>query len=170
MPESLGTPEFRLVEISVGAETPARARDELSARGVPAGLIAHEYRALAATEIVSTSGGNAVVAFGSWASSGRVCIDSASGAVVSVPVPGATETTVVNVDLAHFVKCVAAVIERFPFYDDDTDFDDWEVAGDDIAGILESLDGQALGHNSFWATFVADIKIGDYSTEIVVGD
>jgi hypothetical protein len=166
-PESGTWPEFRLVGIEISDDVPAPARAELERRGVPAGLIAHEYRVLGETEIVSASAGEAIVAFGSWAQSGRVCLDSASGAVVSLPVAGSIEPTLVNTDLSHFVACVAAVVDRFPFYDGDADFDDWEAVGVEIAATLKSLDDQALGLHSFWETFVDDVKIGDYATEIV---
>jgi hypothetical protein len=68
-----------------------------------------------------------------------------------------------------FRRCVAAVIERFPFYGDGDNSEEFESAAEEVRLIVSSIDESSLAHNGFWVTFTDDLAIGDYATEFITG-
>jgi hypothetical protein len=147
---------------------PASLATRLAEGGIPRGLIGLEYRALPEATLVAGTAVGDLVAVGSSGLSGRVCIEVATGSVVHVPVVGGPQVNRVNVNLDSFLSCVAAIIDRFPFYSEDDEPEQFEVAAEGVRQIVSSIDESALDHNGFWVTFIDDVAIGDYATEMIV--
>jgi hypothetical protein len=161
----VGWPRFELATPDLPPDIPAFARERLSERGVPKGLIAHEYRiADRATQPTED-----LVCFGSSGLDGKICIEVPSGSIVRV-FGDASTRRLVNSDLEAFTAVVSAVIERFPFYTQDSELEDWTRAADDIRGIVAGIDPPALADTGFWETFTDDVENGDYPTEDVIDD
>jgi hypothetical protein len=159
-------PEFKIVQLGLprNAQPPTAGQGVIS---VPVGLIGFEYRALDAVEKF-TAGSADLLAFGSCGLFGRICLHPATGEVVHAPIAGSASANHVNRDLGAFRSCVAAVIDRFPFYGEGAELDEQTEVADDIRDILQRIDDSALRNNGFWETFCDDITIGDYSTEGVI--
>ena len=162
-------PAFELVTMRVPSDLPPEAQI-LATRGVPKRIIGHEFTALSEARLVAAEPGRSLIAFGLSGLRGMVCLDPASGAVVHVPNPDGPQWNLVNASVDKFIECVAAVIGRFPFYDDEDEPDCWESVADELAETLEGIDEAAGTHNCFWVTFVDDVRIGDYSTSIIVDE
>lgn len=159
-------PRFELVSIALTPGVPSQVADLLAA-GVPATLLG-QYQALPETDLVGSDG--QLVAFGSTGLFGRICVEPASRRIVQVPTIRSEQVNAVNADLAAFTACVQATIDRFPFYDQESESEDWEAAAKDLEVKLAAIDHVTLAHNGFWETFVSDVSIGDRSTEEVLAD
>ena len=162
-----GWPVFELVTLRVAPEFPLEAQ-VLATRGVPKRIIGREFGALSEARLVVVDSGGNLIAFGSSGLRGMVCLDSANGVVVHVPNLDGLQMNPVNSSIDSFIECVAAVIERFPFYGDDDESDLWESLADELAETLGGIDETAGAHNGFWVTFVDDVRMGDYSTSMIV--
>jgi hypothetical protein len=162
-----GWPAFELVTLGVASGLPSEAQI-LATRGVPRRIIGHEFTALSEAYLVAAESGQNLIAFGSSGLRGIVCLDPASGAVVHVPNPDGPQRNPVNTSIDMFTECVAAMIERFPFYGDDDESDLWESVADELAETLEGIDEATGAHNCFWVTFVDDVRMGDYATALIV--
>lgn len=162
-------PRYELVSIPLGEGVPRSVGRELSTIGVPRGLIGHEYRALESAGIYPDSTAGILVTFGARGLYGCLCVNIENGNVVSVspgPVPAILP---VNRDLDSFRRCVAAVINRFPFYDAEEDYDRYEDVAEEVRSIVLGIDGTVMNEDDFWVTFTDDLAMGDYSTEQVLG-
>lgn len=73
----------------------------------------------------------------------------------------------VNSNLDLFVSCVSATIARFPFYGEGEAGEEAERVADELSDILLGIDPEVSSMNGFWQTFIDDVAIGDYSTEVV---
>jgi SUKH-4 immunity protein len=156
-----GWPTFELVTPDVPPDIPATARELLS-RGVPKDLVG-AYGAADRAVLL----GKDLVCFGEGLPGGRICLEVPGGAVVQVfdQEPGVRRLVNSNLDL--FKESAKAVIERFPFYDEDSE--DFTAAADDVRAIVEGIDPPAIADTGFWETFTDDIEMGIYPTEDVVG-
>ncbi|MFD4907605.1 SUKH-4 family immunity protein [Kitasatospora purpeofusca] len=135
---------------------------------VPTAMVGATYRAASTlTRITSLEHGN-FVRFGSTGLFGSILLDAASGAVVRLE-RNANHVSLVSTSIPNFVAAVKAVIERFPFYDSDSDDGEWVAAARDVEGIVRAVDPEAFIQDGFWETLVSDIEIGDFSTEDVLG-
>ncbi|SDT30002.1 SUKH-4 family immunity protein [Actinoplanes derwentensis] len=159
----LPKPRFTLVRIAVPVDVPDHVKKSLAETGVPAGLIGYEYQALPAAVHLDGPLGGHLVAFGSSGAFGRVCVDVHTGAVRYVPEPGSTYVSEVNRDVGSFTRCVAAVIDRFPFYEEDSDEEEfWRLAGE-LRDIVRSYDPGKYAEDGFWDLFCEDAAQGYYS-------
>ncbi len=164
---STGWPAFELATLKVGPDLPAGAQ-VLATRGVPRRIVGHEFTALPQARLVAADAGSELVAFGSSGLRGLVCLDLGDDSIVHLPNPEGPQRNPVNTNLDRFIQCAAAVIKRFPFYDEDDEPDLWETVADELASTLEQIDGATALHNSFWVTFLDDVRIGDFMTTMIV--
>jgi len=160
-------PTFELVTLRIAPDLPS-AGQVLATPGVPKRIIGREFSALSEARLVTIESGRELIAFGSSGLRGVVCLDPANGTIVHVPTLDRSQINPVNSDIDRFTACVAAVIERFPFYSDDDEFGLWEAVGDELAEMLARIDETTATHNCFWVTFVDDVRMGDYSTPMIV--
>ncbi|MFD3682483.1 SUKH-4 family immunity protein [Streptomyces sp. NPDC058613] len=136
---------------------------------VPTAMVGATYRAASAlTRSAPPLEHRTLVRFGSTGLFGSILLDTVTGAVVKCE-RDANHVSLVNSSLAEFVAVVKAVIERFPFYDSDSDDSEWASAARDVEGIVRAVDPGAFIQDGFWETLVNDIEIGDFSTEDVLG-
>jgi len=159
----LPLPKFELVSVASDPGVPAHLRDRLQKVGVPIGLIGYEYRALESATHLSEVETGGVVAFGKSGLFGRICVDVETAAIVYISSERSLHSTYVNSDIDLFVQCVAAVIEEFPFYDEDDGDEEFTRAADDLKVMLAGIDGTALVHSGFWHAFCDDVAMGDYA-------
>jgi hypothetical protein len=161
-------PVYDLVRIRFVPDVPPNMAARLAETRVPRRCIGHEYRVLPEATFLGRIAERDLVAFGISGSSGRVCVDLATGTVVHVPTIGGSMVNVVNADLAAFCECVAAVIARFPFYGEDDEPEQFEEVAEELRHTIGVIDESALVNNGFWGTFADDVAIGDYATEMIV--
>jgi len=159
-----GWPMFELVTADVPPGIPATARERLL-KGVPKDLVG-TYRVAERATLVAAD----LVCFGESGPDGRICLEVPGGAVVRVWDHNPSVRRLVNSDLGLFSSCVKAVIERFPFYQQDSELEQWTAAANDIRTIVADIDPPAIADTGFWESFTDDIEMGDYSTEAIVGD
>ncbi|MGC4950344.1 SUKH-4 family immunity protein [Streptomyces sp. DT224] len=158
----LPKPELALIRVEAPPEAPAQIAVDLGETGIPAGLIGYEYRPLNAPVYLGEIGEQGLVAIATSGLFGRIAIDVATGHMVQIPTIDSATARHVNSDLGSFNQCVAAVIERFPFYAD-RDEDRYEEVAEELRDLILGIDDTALADNGFWETFCDDVAIGDYT-------
>jgi hypothetical protein len=158
----LPKPEFVLIAIKAPPEVPTRIAVDLRETGIPGGLIGYEYRPLSEPVYFEGIGERGLVAIATSGLFGRIAVDVASGHVVRIPHAESTTTHHVNRDLDSFIRCIAAVIARFPFCAEGDD-ERFEEVAEELRKLLSGIDGTALADNGFWETFCDDVAIGDYA-------
>jgi SUKH-4 immunity protein len=156
-------PTFRLVTPDMPPDVPVAARELLSA-GVPKSLVGSYDAAERATLLAKD-----LVCFGDGLPGERICLEVPSGAVVHVLDLNPSVRRLVNSNLDLFRACAKAVIERFPFYDLESEEDAQKVAADDVRAIVRRLDPPAIADTGFWETFTEDIEMGNHFTEDILG-
>ncbi|GAB2764689.1 hypothetical protein GCM10027072_74250 [Streptomyces bullii] len=158
----LPLPKYAVVGIGCSSEVPAEIASDLRQIGIPAGLIGYEYQPLTEATLLSGIGESGLVVFGTSGLFGRLGIDVASRRVVQIPKTESPTARHVNRDLGAFHRCVAAIIARFPFYEEDEEERFQEVA-DELRHLLTTLDDTALADNGLWETMCDDVAMGDYA-------
>jgi hypothetical protein len=151
-----------VIHIGSAPDVPAQIAADLRETGIPGGLIGYEYRPLSEAAFLGGIGECGLVAIATSGLLGRIAIDVATGHVVHIPQEKSATASHVSRDLCSFNRCVAAVIARFPFYEDGEEESFQEVA-EEVRELIAGLDDTALVHNGFWETFCDDVAIGDYA-------
>ncbi|MFF7039612.1 SUKH-4 family immunity protein [Streptomyces massasporeus] len=158
----LPKPEFLLIPIEAPPEVPTRIGVDLGQTGIPGGLIGYEYRPLSEPVYFEGIGERGLVAIATTGLFGRIAVDVVRGHVVQIPEIESATASHVNRDLDSFNRCVAAVIERFPFYAEG-DEERCEEVAEELRHLVSGIDETALVPNGFWETFCDDVAIGDYA-------
>jgi hypothetical protein len=162
LPE-LPKPVFAVVHLTSSSDVPAAIARELLETGIPHGMIGYEYRSLVEAEFHEGVPPNGLVAFGRSGLLGRIGVDVATGEVVHIPKVESTKVTHVNKDIHAFTRCVWAVIDRFPFYQEDSDEEEFERVADELRDIIMRIDETAIVHNGFWDGVCEDVAMGEYA-------
>ncbi|WP_330302010.1 MULTISPECIES: SUKH-4 family immunity protein [unclassified Streptomyces] len=157
----LPKPEFIVIHVKTSSGVPAQIAADLRETGIPGGLIGYEYRPLSEAAVLDGTGERGLVAIATSGLFGRVAIDAATGRMVHVPEVASAVANHVNKDLKSFNRCVAAVIARFPFYEDDEER--CEEVAEEVREVISAIDGTALAKDGFWETFCDDVGMGDYA-------
>ncbi|WP_234323023.1 SUKH-4 family immunity protein [Streptomyces sp. NRRL S-350] len=144
-------PEFVLIRVEAPPEAPAQVAVVLGETGIPAGLIGYEYRPLDEPVFLGEIGERGLVAIATSGLFGRIAVAVATGHMVQIPTIDSARARHVNSDLGSFNQCVAAVIERFPFYADG-DEDRYEEVAEELRDLISGIDETALADNGFWET------------------
>ncbi|MFE7332295.1 SUKH-4 family immunity protein [Streptomyces sp. NPDC057565] len=158
----LPKPELVLVRVEAPPEAPAQIAIDLGETGIPAGLIGYEYRPLSEPVFLGEIGKRGLVAIATSGLFGRIAVDVATRHMVQIPTIDSARARHVNSDLGSFNRCVAAVIERFPFYVDG-DEGRYEEVAEELRDLISGIDETAFADNGFWETFCDDVVIGDYA-------
>jgi hypothetical protein len=124
--------------------------------------LTYEYQRLSEAVYFGRIGERGSVAIATSGLFGRIAVDLASGHVVRIPGIESATASHVNRDLDSFRRCVAAVIQRFPFYAEG-DEERLEEVAEELRDLVSGIDETALAHNGFWETFCDDVAIGDYA-------
>lgn len=161
LPE-LPKPEFVMVHLASSTGVPGTVARLLLETGVPRGMIGYEYRSLPEAQFLEGASPNGLVAFGQSGLLGRICVDPATGGVVHIPKAESVRITHVNRGLDAFTRCVSAVIDRFPFYQEDEE-EAFRRVADEVRGLIARIDPTALVHNGFWDGVCEDVAMGDYA-------
>ena len=169
MEHSPSWPKFDLVGLPSDPEVPGWLAERLQTPGVPRRILGGEYQVLEAATIVPGRT-ESLVAFGSSGSSGRVCVDPVTGAVVCLPDPDLPMVAPVNVNLDRFADCVRDVIGLFPLYDDEGELEDFEEAAEKIRQVVGAIDDTGLDPVGFWEDLASDVSMGDYNTEEILDE
>jgi hypothetical protein len=136
---------------------------------VPSGLVGAEYKALPAAHFLDHDGMRHLLAFGSAGLEGFICLDTRESTVVSVPSRTQSDVNPVNADLVLFRDSVAAVLKQFPFHAIDDD-EEMEAVTSRIGAMLLDVDPTGQELNGFWETFIDDLGMGNYATDLVTGE
>lgn len=162
----LPKPGFVLIRTEAPPEVPTPIAVDLGETGIPGGLIGYEYQRLSEAVYFGRIGEQGSVAFATSGLSGHIAVDLASGHVVQIPGIESATASHVNRDLDSFRRCVAVVIQRFPFYaegDEEGDEERLAEVAEELRDLVSGIDETALAHNGFWETFCDDVAIGDYA-------
>jgi hypothetical protein len=96
-----------------------------------------------------------------------MALDPANGRVLDVMDLDEPVVRIANSSLKQFSECIRAVIDLFPYYHEGADFDEIDAATGRISAKLNDIDPVALEDpDGFWRTFVDDVQMGDYATEV----
>ncbi|MFE8950379.1 SUKH-4 family immunity protein, partial [Streptomyces sp. NPDC007856] len=152
----LPLPQYAVVRIGCSPGVPTEIAADLREVGVPAGLIGYEYQPLTEATLLDGIGESGLVVFGSSGLFGRLGVDVASRRVAQVPKIGSATAWHVNRDLEAFHRCVAGIIARFPFYEEDEE-DRFKEVADELRRLLAALDTTALADNGLWETLCDDV-------------
>jgi len=164
----LPRPQYAVIGIGCSSEVPAQIADDLQEIGIPAGAIGYEYRPLSEAAFLAGIGESGLVAFGTSGLFGRIGIDVATRRVVQIPRVDSTTCSHVNKDLSTFHRCIAAMIARFPFYEEDEE-EIFQVVADELHELIAALDDTAFADDGFWETLCDDMAIGDYPSKFLRG-
>jgi SUKH-4 immunity protein len=160
-------PHYSLVHITVEVGD-SRNSDCPAEIAVPHTLVGREYQAMQTAELLKGDGMGSLLAFGVCALDGRMCLDVRSGAVVHVPTVSQSDVNPANSSLDKFLRCVEAVVSRFPFYGIDVDGDETDRIAAELSEELAEIDPETQAFNGFWETFLDDLAMGNYATESVL--
>lgn len=124
------------------------------------------YRALEAVERVSSDAGRSLLRFGTIGSPGpvgvavSVFVDEETGEVVSGIEPG--DVTPVNTSLRLFVDCAVRLAEMFPYYSEDSEYEDWEAGAQRVQEAVCEIDASAYQEGAYWYEFRWDVSRGEF--------
>lgn len=141
------------------------AAERLIEHGVPKEILNGRYRATETVTELSVGGRN-FLRFGS-ALSAAVCLDVASGSIVTVMAEDSS-VRFVNSSLEKFIETAIAVTSRFPYYGEDAPEEMVDQAANDVSEVVRSVEDRALERDGFWSLLVDDIQMGDFVTEWVI--
>ena len=179
---------FEMVTFSKPTGIPHGWDMELVSKGVPKDLLG-AYQAANGLALLEAQWGEQFVCFGVSGHDDYFCLNPRTGAVVDI-VYVATSTInrvsgvqgppiFVNSSLDQFIASVRAVVNRFPFessslgqtqgHGQDDLANLWELVSEELFETLRRIDPVALADlDGFWMTFVSDVQMGDYSTEMIL--
>jgi hypothetical protein len=164
---------FVLVTFPPDAEVQAlldRRREDLQAfnlDGIPKSFVTQGYRAEPSLSVTADDVGRRVVKFGSTVLDGSMCLDPVTGEVIHI-VGANSSRWFVNSTLAAFTTSIQEVSKAFPYYPDDATSADIEAAAHRVSEIIRKVDDQALVPDRYWATFIDDMRTGDWATGAVL--
>lgn len=118
------------------------------------------YRALDVAERVSTEKGRSLVRFGVIGRATSVFVDEVSGEVLTGVDPG--DVTVANTSITHFTDCVSRLAGIFPFYSENSEYEEWEAAARRVQEVVCEVDAAAYQEGAFWYEFRWDVSMGDF--------
>ncbi len=104
-----------------------------------------------------------LIQFGQLMHDDPVCVDPTTGQVLEITRQGTV--LFVNSSIAAFTETVRAVVERFPYHDEDAEFDEIHAVARDLADLIRGIDPEAMADDRFWSTFVDDVEMGDFATQ-----
>lgn len=190
------SPQFEMVTFAKQANIPNGWDSELLSKGAPKALFGR-YEAADKLTLLHVPGYGPLVCFGTTMLTNHVCLDPATGAVLETeyqpPETGRPESDIqgqpgfANSSLDQFIATVRAVLSRFPFDRGaasrdvsesgteecafDTYHSDWDQAVDDMMETVQAIDPAAVSDEyTFWRTFLDDVQMGDFSTELLLSD
>jgi SUKH-4 immunity protein len=163
-------PRFELVTFPEPTGIPHGWDEPLVRQGVPKALIERTYQAASRLTLLDDPRYGPLVRFGESGLSDSICLDPRTGQVLLIIDAPDGPAWLVNSSLEQFIETVRVVIERFPFYGVASELEERERIGDELAEAIRSIDPAAgVDPNGFWQIFLADVMIGDFATEDIVG-
>jgi hypothetical protein len=169
-PDPTAAPRFQTVPIDLGDLPPSLRENptvmELSRSGVPKECFA--YAAADHATVVRKATGTNSVCFGAVGPFLMMCLDPASGEIVSLIVARTgAEPHFVNSSLPLFARTVETVIARYPFHAGDASYAAMGEAARDVGEIVRAIDPPAMEPDRYWSTLVEDIALGGFATPAV---
>ena len=105
---------------------------------------------------------------GKWGPFVGMYLNPATDEVVTCVDRPMAQPRLVNSTLALFRATTKAVIALFPYYDRRAELEDREAVAARVAKVIGAIDEPAMTPDTFWATFVDDLVIGDFATEDIL--
>jgi SUKH-4 immunity protein len=161
-----GMPTYRLRHLPIRGDVPAGIRREFEEFGLPDRLVGFEY-ALRSEPVVVDSQGERDLWFADCGPHVAVHVELLSGRVLTTKRKGPPDRLLVNSSVHLFRECIEIVSSRFPFYDDDAEIERIESVADGIEELISGIDEIALRDDGFWATYISDMRIGDYAPGLI---
>jgi len=131
--------------------------------GVPRDLFSGRYACVQNPAVLDVPEHGRLIQFGQLTHDDPVCVDPTTGQVLEITRQGTV--LFVNSSIAAFTETVRAVVERFPYHDEDAEFDEIHAVARDLADLIRGIDPEAMADDHFWSTFVDDVEMGDFATQ-----
>jgi hypothetical protein len=160
-------PTFTLATYTEAEGVPERFADIFLTEGIPRDFLGR-YTAAPAIQGVSLPNGGKHVHFGTSGYLTSLCLDADTSEIVDHIDSHAAPSQRVNASMAQFRDTVRLLLDRFPYYDDDVEFDEREAVIDELGDTIRTIDQSALAADSFWSTFLEDALMGVFSTESIM--
>lgn len=181
-------PRFELVTYAEPTGIPNGWDHELITIGVPKRMLGR-YNPVDRLGLVEHPTLGPVVRFATVGRKGAMCLHPATYSIHYLTGTKSGKEWFVNTTLARFNDAVRAVINRFPFdhgvlsdapiqdtstqrfanHVDRSAHVEWVSIGEELRELLRRIDPESVADpNGYWNTFVADVQMGDYSTEDVL--
>jgi hypothetical protein len=175
-------PQFELMWFPEPVEFPRVLAVPLLDQGAPKDMLGR-YRSATSLKLMNHPRIGQAVCFGVSMLTDSVCLNPRTGEVLLVTTPAEGPIWLVNSSLAQFNASVRAVYDRFPFEHPQTGEDiepsdvdleiadrEWDQAAADLERTLATIDTRSVVEpNGFWMTFLDDVRAGDFSTDLIVG-
>ena len=130
--------------------------------GVPRDLFSGRYACVQKPAVLDVPEYGRLIQFGLLVHDDPICVDPTTGQVLEILRKGTA--LFVNSSIAAFTEIVRAVLARFPYYDEDAEFDEIDAVARDLADLIRGIDPEAMADDRFWSTFVDDVEMGDFAT------
>lgn len=181
-------PRFELVTYAQPTGIPHGWDRDLVTLGVPKRILGR-YRALSSLDLIEHPTLGPLVPFATLGRRASMCLHPATRSIHYLTGARSGLEWFANTTLAQFNDAVRAVINRFPFErgvlsdapmldasaqrqvsnTGERDDVEWVAVGEELRELLRRIDPESIANpNGYWNTFVADVQMGNYSTEDVL--
>lgn len=150
----------------LNAVSHAKSREFLARRGVPrVSLVFSATEPSRAAEWVQ--GNRRYVVLGDYTENEHFVLDTERGSIHFGADP-ADRVWPVNSGIEEFVRCLEAAQQIFPYYLAGAEPEEHVQVANRLKTLLRQIDSEPYeAEGAFWASFVHDVSIGDFSTEDV---
>jgi len=114
--------------------------------GVPRDLFSGRYACVQKPAVLDVPEHGRLIQFGLLMHDDPVCVDPTTGQVLEITRQGTV--LFVNSSIAAFTETVRAVVERYPYYDEDAEFDEIHAVARELADLIRGIDPEADGRRS----------------------
>jgi len=143
-------------------------RRALFVDGVPQGFIGRRYVVDSSVTLFKQRS-ELILQFGTSGLSNPVGIEIATGHVVKIMNARSFPLIFVNASVEQFTETVKEMLNRFPYYSRLESDKKAEAVGTELLETIRRIDAEAALPDRYWSIFTDDVKIGDLSTEAVLG-
>jgi SUKH-4 immunity protein of toxin-antitoxin system len=176
-----GWPHFDIARFPESSDFPRELAAPLLELGAPRTLLGSGYAVAGRLTLIEVPRFGSFVRFASEDSSNSMCLRPSTGQILVVIHAPNIQPFLVNSTLQQFIASAQFVINRFPFDDqvsaEHTDGDAhgdtsrWARATEELASGLRFIDPAALvAEGTYWSDFLDSVYMGNYSTDLVIGD
>jgi len=118
------------------------------------------YRPTETLESVTVDGVGDFLRFGDIDGDSGIYVHKESGEVYSWF--DSRERQFINSSIEAFNRVIRELSSRYPFYEENSDLEDWESAARMVRNVVADIDPLAADEEGFWSYFSSDVGTGDF--------